>query len=40
MLYAKSLHNRLCYDERMLLGSLDKDKIVTSKEIIEKDLSK
>jgi len=24
----------------MLLGSLDKDKIVTSKEIIEKDLSK
>ena len=40
MLYAKSLHNRLSYDERMLLGSLDKDKIVTTKEIIEKDLSK
>ena len=40
MLYAKSLHNRLSYDDRMLLGSLDKDKIATTKEIIEKDLSK
>ena len=40
MLYAKSLHNRLSYEERMLLGALDKDKIMTTKEIVEKDLSK